>query len=78
LKRRTHAVSGVLSSHVVRESQGAAVEAGKEAGLDPANLMATASKLVVAADPVFQPPSAAAELPYFDAARPRRRRRAGK
>jgi len=53
------------------------VEADKEAGLDPA-AATTASKLVIKPDPVFQPPSAAAELPTLDAAGPRRRRRAAK
>lgn len=77
MRRRTHAVSEVLS-HVLREPQGAVVEADKEAGLDPAAATMTASKLVIKSDPVFQPPSAAAELPHLDAARPRRRRRAAK
>jgi hypothetical protein len=70
------AVSAVLP-HDLRQSEGGVVEADKEAGLDPA-AATTASKLVIKADPVFQPPSAAAELPHLGAARPRRRRRAAK
>jgi len=74
LRRRTHAVSGALP-HVLREPEGPVAEADKEAGLDPAAATTTGSKLVIKPDPVFQPPSAAAELPHLDAARPRRRRR---
>ncbi|HXA17064.1 MAG TPA: hypothetical protein VN380_08740 [Thermoanaerobaculia bacterium] len=57
------------------------VEAGKESGTDPATVAGTTDaspKLVIAADPPFQPPMAAAELPLLDHRRPPRRRRASK
>ena len=71
------AVSAVLP-HDLRQTEGGVVEADKEAGLDPAATTTTGSKLVIKSDPVYQPPSAAAELPHLGAARPRRRRRAAK
>ncbi|HXH37433.1 MAG TPA: hypothetical protein VNN08_02295 [Thermoanaerobaculia bacterium] len=70
MSRRTPAVSEVLPSRVP--------PTGKDAGSDPTARTTTASKLVIKADPVFQPPSAAAELPPLDSTRPRRRRRVGK
>jgi Zn-dependent metalloprotease len=55
------------------EPHHAVVEAWKGVGIE---LVATAPKLTVAADSVFQPPIAAAELPSLDPIPPRRRRAA--
>lgn len=57
------------------------VEPYEKPGIDPASAVGatTASpKLVIAADPAFQPPTAAAELPPLEHRRPSRRRRASK
>ncbi len=57
------------------------VEPCENPGIDPASVAVatTASpRLVIAADPSFQPPVAAAELPPLDHRRPPRRRRASR
>jgi hypothetical protein len=78
LSRRRRTVSGVPPPKVFGEPQGAVVEAGKPAGVDPAAVTTIGPRLAIPPDPAFQPPSAAAELPSLDPHHPPRRRRAAK